>query len=152
MDGPLRSNPSGGAGFIEARPGKPVTTMALAIALHVSGDDPIVVDDVRLLPFSGVPLPDVLRARIDDAEAVGHRVAPEDDEPAPHLVLTVVTNERIAFNRLVQVSYHLLDQSTNYVALFDIHWMMCLKDRVTARQCDAAYRAALNDPAANSAE
>ncbi|WP_284534142.1 hypothetical protein [Nocardioides sp. T2.26MG-1] len=152
MDGPLKSNPSGGAGFIEATAGKAFTSKALAIPLEVAGEEPIIVDDVRFLPFKGVPMPRLLKARIEGADAVGQRVVPATEKPAPDLDLTVATRRPIAFNRLVQVRYHLPDSAPVYVALFDIQWVMCLKGRVTERQCDTAYKAALADPTANSAE
>ncbi|WP_156391241.1 MULTISPECIES: hypothetical protein [unclassified Nocardioides] len=134
--GPLRSDRSPLSNFVLVTSGESFSSSALDIPLFVEGDEPIVVDRIKLVSVAGLASPKVVSARIDASAAVGHIVNPVTDaRNAPLLSFTVGANGRVSANRIVQVYYHLTSSGDSFTASFATQWVLCEKSEFTYAQC-----------------
>jgi hypothetical protein len=146
--GPLQGTDFGGNAPTMVRAGKPTPQPALRIPLVVEGNQPVTIDCVHLDPFQDMrnlpapALPHLEAAHVVTAEKIrtakGFRLDPETPAQAPWLLLSVSTQDKIAFNQDTQVFYHTPD-GTRYRTVYLVQFVVCVKGEVAPRSCLRAF-------------
>jgi hypothetical protein len=112
--------------------------------LEVTGDSPITIERVELRQFDDLTAPTIDAANLvtsDGALISSATCAPL--KPAsrytandiPQLVLTVSTDQPIAFNQNTQVFYHTSD-GRKFVQVYGVLFALCLKGEVSRTECE----------------
>jgi hypothetical protein len=141
FDGPLDSLPAGAGGVYTVPRGRIVRDPGLGTPLDYRGNKTITLEGASFSRFDQWPSPELVAAWVDGQPLDGYVIEP--GSAAPELVLSVRSSDQIAINRLLQITYSVEGDETQYAALYDLHWVVCDKATVRQQECARVYEEAL---------